>query len=175
MGNDQKKPLREQTSSGPQYHSDIVVVSTKSKDDQVNEELSQTNKLEYVPLFYPILKSSINLKEDKILQQINYDQVLRLCQEFKSNMNNNAFNITKDQEAIFIEVKNLNLIVDLLMNNFYEKQKKYAKYCEQFKAVSDVSNSLKKVQRDMDEILPMIKEINSFLPDEDKLEEFTFE
>ncbi len=60
------------------------------------------------------------------------------------------------------------------MQNFVEKQRKYAKYCEQFKTVHDMSQNLKKVQRSMDEILPMMKEINELLPAEDRLEEFTF-
>ena len=171
MGNDQTKRAK----AAGQYHADIVVVSAKRSNEAKLDELNQTNKLQYVPLFYPILKSSIDLREEKPLMQINYEQVLRLCEELKSNLNTYAFNITKDQEAIFIEVKNLNLIVDLLTNNFYDKQKKYAKYCEQFKSVYDISNSLKKIQRDMEEILPMINDVNSFLPGEDKLEHFNFE
>lgn len=63
----------------------------------------------------------------------------------------------------------------MLLQNFTHKQRKYAKYCEQFKAVNDISNSLKKIQRNMDEILPMMKEINEFLPENERLEEFSFE
>jgi hypothetical protein len=36
---------------------------------------SDANKLHYVPLFYPILKSSIDLKEDQALFQLNSDAV----------------------------------------------------------------------------------------------------
>ena len=60
------------------------------------------------------------------------------------------------------------------MQSFVEKQKRYAKYCEQFRTVIDMSNNLKKIQKSMDQILPMLKEINEFLPEEDRLEEFTF-
>ena len=57
---------------------------------------------------------------------------------------------------IYILMK-LNFIIDLLMQNFTDKQKKYAKYCEQFKTVHDLTHSLKKIQRSMDEIIPMMK------------------
>jgi hypothetical protein len=60
------------------------------------------------------------------------------------------------------------------MQNFVEKQKKYAKYCEQFKHVHDMSHNLKKMQRSMDEILPMMKEINEAFAPEDRLEDFKF-
>jgi hypothetical protein len=58
------------------------------------------------------------------------------------------------------------------MQNFTEKQKKYAKYCEQFKTVQEMSHSLKKIQRCMNEILPMLNEINNFLPENERLEQF---
>ena len=64
--------------------------------------------------------------------------------------------------------------MDVLLQNFVEKQKLYAKYCDQFRIVSDLSNNLKKIQKSMDQILPMMKEINEFLPEEDRLEEFSF-
>lgn len=60
------------------------------------------------------------------------------------------------------------------MQNYLDKQKKYAKYCEQMKTVNDLNVSVKKIRRNMDEILPMIKSINEFLPEEDRLEEFSF-
>jgi hypothetical protein len=60
------------------------------------------------------------------------------------------------------------------MQNFYEKQKRYAKYCEHFRSVGEISQSLKKMQRSIDEIMPMLDEINALLPDEDQLEKFTF-
>jgi uncharacterized protein YhaN len=62
----------------------------------------------------------------------------------------------------------------MLLQNFADKQKKYAKYCEQFRSVQELSNNLKKIQRNMDEILPMMKEINNILPDNERLEEFSF-
>lgn len=61
-----------------------------------------------------------------------------------------------------------------MYQNFVEKQRKYAKYCEHFKTVSDLSQNLRKIQRSMDEIIPMMKEINDCLPDTDRLEEFSF-
>ena len=49
----------------------------------------------------------------------------------------------------------------MLMLNFTEKQKKYAKYCEQFKTIHDIAHSVKKIQRSIDEIVPMMK-VNKF-------------
>jgi hypothetical protein len=133
------------------------------------------NKLKYVPLFYPILKESIDIKEDQPLFQISPDHIIKLSELLRNHLNTCAFNVTKDQEAITIEIKNLNIVIETLILSFVEKQKKYAKYCEQFKIIQDLSNSLKKAQRTMDEILPMMKELNDYLPDEEKMSDFSFE
>ena len=133
------------------------------------------NKLKYVPLFYPILKESIDIKEDQPLFQISPDHIIKLSELLRNHLNTCAFNVTKDQEAITIEIKNLNIVIETLILSFVEKQKKYAKYCEQFKVIQDLSNSLKKAQRTMDEILPMMKELNDYLPDEEKMSDFSFE
>jgi hypothetical protein len=58
------------------------------------------------------------------------------------------------------------------MQNYVDRQRKYAKYCEQFLAVKDITNNLKKIQRKIDEILPMMKEINKMLPETERLEDF---
>jgi hypothetical protein len=133
------------------------------------------NKLKYVPLFYPILKESIDIKEDQPLFQISPDHIIKLSELLRNHLNTCAFNVTKDQEAITIEIKNLNIVIETLILSFVEKQKKYSKYCEQFKIIQDLSNSLKKAQRTMDEILPMMKELNDYLPDEEKMSDFSFE
>lgn len=155
------------------YHPDIVVVTEKAVTT-TNLEENELNKLKYVPLFYPILKESVDIREDQALFQISPEHVIKLSDLLRHHLNTCAFNVTKDQEAITIEIKNLHLVIDTLIQGFVEKQKKYAKYCEQFKVVHDLSNSLKKVQRTMDEILPMMKEINECLPENEQLEEFSF-
>ncbi|RNA31981.1 Loss of heterozygosity 12 chromosomal region 1 [Brachionus plicatilis] len=169
MGNDQKKPSQ---SNQSQYHPDIVVVSENKT--QPNPEDESLNKLKFVPLFYPILKKSIDLKEDDDLYLMTPDRLVKLADLLKDHLSICAFNVTKDQEALSTEIKHLNFVVDLLMQNYLEKQKKYAKYCEQMKTVNDLNVSVKKIRRNMDEILPMIKSINEFLPEQDRLEEFSF-
>jgi hypothetical protein len=58
------------------------------------------------------------------------------------------------------------------MQGYVDRQRKYAKYCEQFLAVKDITNNLKKIQRKIDEIIPMMNEINSILPEAERLEDF---
>ena len=61
---------------GDTYHPDIVVVTKKAKPSVIRSDKQDGNKLRYVPLFYPILKSSIDLSEDQQMFQINQDTVI---------------------------------------------------------------------------------------------------
>jgi hypothetical protein len=65
------------------YHPDIVVVSEKTSSS--NEGSSELNKIQYIPLFYPILKSSIDLKDDQDLFNISPESVIlnRIKFQFK--------------------------------------------------------------------------------------------
>lgn len=207
-----------------QYHPDIVVVSENR--NQSSEDSLGVNKLDYVPLFYPILKNSIGVKEDQTLYEINPNSVtlqfglrefLIQLQRFlifcililidgsasRSSQNTSQFvriqcyqrsrrhtNRNKkgrrsnllildsillyDRRCFHYLFSKLHLVIDIMLQNFVEKQRRYAKYCEQFKTVSDLSQSLRKIQRSMDEIVPMMKEINECLPENERLEEFTF-
>ena len=47
------------------YHPDIIIVNDKFHTNIDQEDKKELNKLQYVPLFYPILKSSIDLKDDQ--------------------------------------------------------------------------------------------------------------
>lgn len=59
------------------------------------------------------------------------------------------------------------------MQSYVERQRRYAKYCEQFLAVKEISNNIKKIQRNIDELLPMMDDINKYLPENERLEEFS--
>lgn len=52
------------------YHPDIIVVS-----DKTDLSSAETSRFQYIPLFYPILKSSIGLKDDNLQVEINSSEV----------------------------------------------------------------------------------------------------
>lgn len=106
MGNDQKKP--QQAVDKAQYHPDIIVVSNRANNADSKIENSEVNKLQYIPTFYPILKSSIELKEDRALLVLKENHIKELVHLMRNHLSVSAFNVNKDQEAIFLELKNVN-------------------------------------------------------------------
>ena len=70
----------------------------------------------------------------------------------------------------------VDFVVDVLIQNFVEKQKKHAKHCENFQIVGEMAQSLRKIQRSVEnEIVPLINKINAMLPEEERLEPFSFD
>jgi len=90
------------------YHPDIVVVTEKKPELTTSGSQSELNKLRHVPLFYPILKSSIGLSDDQKLLQISPEHLIKLSSHLQHHLNTCAFNVTKDQEAVTAEIKNVN-------------------------------------------------------------------
>lgn len=84
----------------------MVVSENKTQPNAENESL---NKLKFVPLFYPILKSSIDMKEHDNLYLMTPERLVKLADLLKNHLNICAFNVTKDQEALSTEIKQVRL------------------------------------------------------------------
>ena len=58
------------------------------------------------------------------------------------------------------------------MNLMSDKQKKYAKYAEQFQRASETVLVLKRIKDSVDNIIPKMERLNNMLPQEERLEPF---
>lgn len=58
------------------------------------------------------------------------------------------------------------------MNTMTEKQKKYAKYAEQFQRTSETVLVLNRVRDTMNDIIPKMEALNKMLPPGEQLEPF---
>ena len=60
----------------------------------------------------------------------------------------------------------------MIMNLMTDKQKKYAKYAEQFQRASETVQVLKRIRESVDSIIPKMERLNSMLPRDEQLEPF---
>ena len=60
----------------------------------------------------------------------------------------------------------------MIMNLMTDKQKKYAKYAEQFQRASETTQVLKRIRESVDSIIPKMERLNSMLPRDEQLEPF---
>jgi Tfp pilus assembly protein PilO len=63
-------------------------------------------------------------------------------------------------------------MIQKLMNTMTEKQKKYAKYAEQFQRTSETVLVLNRIQDTMNDIIPKMEALNKMLPPGEQLEPF---
>ena len=62
--------------------------------------------------------------------------------------------------------------IQMLMNMMSDKQKKYAKYAEQFQRASETVLVLKRIKESVDNIVPKMERLNNMLPPDERLEPF---
>ena len=58
------------------------------------------------------------------------------------------------------------------MNTMTERQKKYAKYADQFQRTSETVSVLNRVKNSIDDIIPKMETLNRMLPPDERLEPF---
>ncbi|XP_005088906.1 BLOC-1-related complex subunit 5 [Aplysia californica] len=137
----------------------------------------ELTKLNTIPVFFPILRGSLNIpsgsREIDILDKLDHRQVLQLCLRYQDHLRQLAEAVAFDQNALCIRIKEIDHTIHVLMNALTERQKKYSKYVEQFGKVNETLGTLKKIQRSMDDIVPKMDMLNRLLPASEQLEPFS--
>jgi len=171
----QKPPQKPEKDNTPKH--DIVVVA----DGQIplKDPDPELTKLTTIPVFYPILKGSLNLstgsRDMDVLDKIDYKQVLHLCIRYQDHLRQLSEAVAFDQNALCIRIKEMDHTIHVLSAALIERQKKYSKYVEQFGRVTETLTTLKKINKSMDEIVPKMDMLNRLLPESEQLEPFTLE
>jgi len=170
----QKPPPKPDKDSSTPKHEIIVVADGQVPLKDPDPELT---KLNTIPVFYPILKGSLNLstgsRDMDVLDKLDYKQILQLCLRYQDHLRQLAEAVAFDQNALCIRIKEIDHTIHVLSSALTERQKKYAKYVEQFGRVSETLNTLKKINKSMDEIVPKMDMLNGLLPESEQLEPFS--
>ncbi|KAK3593873.1 hypothetical protein CHS0354_011478 [Potamilus streckersoni] len=174
MPNKQQASLRDgSTKEVTPKHNIVIVADGQTGIKDPDPELT---KLNTIPVFYPILRGSLNVplssRELDSLDKLNYQQVLQLCLRYQEHLRQLAEAVTFDQNALCIRLKEIDCAIHMLMNLMTERQKKYAKYAEQFQRASETVSVLNRVKGTIDDIIPKMDRLNHMLPPEEQLEPF---
>jgi len=164
------KPAPDSTTAAPKH--EIVVVA----DGQVpvKDPDPELTKLNTIPMFYPILRGSVNTptsgREWDMLDKLDHRQVLLLCMRYQEHLRQLAEAVAFDQNALCIRIKEIDHTIHVLLNAMTERQKKYSKYVEQFGRVTETLTTLKKIHNSMEDIVPKMDMLNRLLPESEQLE-----
>ncbi|CAG5116101.1 unnamed protein product [Candidula unifasciata] len=169
-----QRPVVKQDKDGTPKHEIVVVADGYIPVKDPDPELT---KLNTIPVFFPIMRSSLNFpnggKEVDILDKLDHKQVLQLCLRHQDHLRQLAEAVAFDQNALCIRIKEIDHTIQVLMNALVERQKKYSKYVEQFGRVSETLITLKKIQKSMTDIVPKMDMLNRLLPASEQLEPFS--
>lgn len=168
------KSLSKEPQSTPKH--DIVVVADGKVDDRDKDP--ELIKLYSIPGFMPILRGSLNVpgsstREPEVFDRLEHRGVLLLCMRYQEHLKQLAEAVAFDQNVLCIRIKEIDLAIQRLMTSMTERQKRYAKYAEQFQKVTETSTVLTRIKMNVDQILPLMERLNSVLPPEDQLEPFS--
>lgn len=153
---------------------DIVVVADGS--NPIKDPDPELTKLNTIPVFFPIMRGSLNvapsLREPDMLDRIDHRTLLLLCLRYQDHLKQLSEAVAFDQNALCIRIKEINHTIHVLASTLNDRQKKYAKYVEQFQRVTEMVTTLQKVKTTMDDIIPRMDRLNQMLPGNEQLEPF---
>ncbi|XP_059145870.1 BLOC-1-related complex subunit 5-like [Physella acuta] len=168
-----QRPVVKQEKDGTPKHEIVVVADGLIPVKDPDPELT---KLNTIPVFFPILKGSLNIpvgsKEVDVLDKLDHKQLLLLCLRYQDHLRQLAEAVAFDQNALCIRIKEMDHTIHVLMNTLTDRQKKYSKYVEQFGRVTETLTTLKKIQKSMEDIVPKMDMLNRLLPTSEQLEPF---
>ncbi|XP_060580726.1 BLOC-1-related complex subunit 5-like [Ruditapes philippinarum] len=168
---------RERSSTGntptPSKHTIVVVADGQVDLKDPDPELT---RLSTIPAFYPIMRGSLNLptssRDLDLLEKLDPKNLLLLCLRYQEHLKQLSESVAFDQNALCIRIKEIDCMIQKLMNTMTEKQKKYAKYAEQFQRTSETVLVLNRIQDTMNDIIPKMEALNKMLPPGEQLEPF---
>lgn len=119
-----------------------------------------TLTIEYSDYSFHSLKSSKkNLLQLKIIKTLLWKRFSFDC-------------LTFCQNSLTVQIKQVDATSHHIMQKYTERQKAFAKYAEHTRKIEQVSTSLKRVRMNLEQTLSLLDELNSMLPENEKLEPF---
>lgn len=132
-------------------------------------------RLQELPTFLPIMRGALNVASTRdvdVFDKLDYRQVLLLCMRYQEHLKKCADVVQADQNIISNRIRDIDFAITALTNMLTDRQKKYAKYADKVNKVHDIAATLNKTQRNMEQSMILMKELNSILPAEERLEPF---
>ena len=89
---------------------------------------------------------------------------LRLCAE----------NVQTEQNQLISRIKEVDTRSNAVQQRIVDKQKRFARYCEESKKLRDVVTNLKRLDQSLTELADRMRAINLILPSDEQLPVLTF-
>uniref|UniRef100_A0A0N5AK77 BLOC-1-related complex subunit 5 n=1 Tax=Syphacia muris TaxID=451379 RepID=A0A0N5AK77_9BILA len=151
----------------------IVVVRSGSSGTLCSEEDISLKKFKEIPKFYPILKSALHQNglhdSPDIKKKISSRAIFRLATCFQDYFGEYAQLIASEQGYIASRIKDVDYFVTVFLDRLVYRKKSLEVLQLQSEKLSEVKNELENLKMRLEDLLPQVRSLNEFLPEEDRL------
>lgn len=158
----------------PVHKPGVMVVSPQPQSALRNTKPIELQKLDKVPKFWPILKSTLNTVEpDEVdLDGIQCADIIAMCMRYKQHLSICATEVDQQQKTITNRLKDLEMFSAGLGQELIRRQEKLNRTIFVLQTVDEVSNTLEHIKNTIDRCSTLAYKLNSLLPREQQLEDF---
>jgi hypothetical protein len=158
---------------------DIYVVSEGQpqnfsiKDE--DEDLKNLNSLQYCK---PVLRVSVQPatpKEFESLERFDLLPLLKLCTRYEDHLRQCSEAVTFDQDMLSSRVKEVDVNCASVMSAVSDRYRRLVHVAAHLRKVKELSLTLRRIDANIKRIVPTMDRLNNLLPEEQRLEPFTFQ
>ncbi|XP_032236600.2 BLOC-1-related complex subunit 5 [Nematostella vectensis] len=157
---------------------DIVVVSQKSQELTSQTLDPDLETLKYIPLVRPILNASVQVtpaRELERLEKFDLRPALKLCSRYEDHLRQCSEAVAFDQDMLASRIKEVDVNSTAVLSAVNDRHRKLVHVIAHLKKVEEMSFTLRRIDASMKKIVPLIDRLNNILPEEERLDPFSFE
>eukprot|EP00731_Ephydatia_muelleri_P031150 Em0022g664a len=169
-----ERPVKDDEKWSP-VHKGVMVVSPQPQSALRSTKPIELQKLDKVPKFWPILKSTLNtIEPDEVdLDGIQCADIMAMCMRYKQHLSICATEVDQQQKTITNRLKDLEMFSAGLAQQLIRRQEKFNRTISVLQTVDEVSNTLEHIKNTIDRCSTLAHKLNSLLiPREQQLEDF---
>lgn len=177
MGQDQSGGQKSNRSADASPAGEIVVVKSgkyKTKDQQINKD-PDLLKLEKIPKFHPLMKSSLNIQsmtDFDSMNKIDVRPAQQICARYQTHLKLCAEAVTFDQDAITQRIKELDIHSASVLRHVSQRYKKLQCEMNVIETVNEIKKNINRVEMTLQQIMPLMDELNKKLSEDHRMEPF---
>lgn len=158
----------------PRSTASQVIVVNPGQDDKDDLQQDETfQKLKNIPVFYPILRNSLNIPgvkdEADVSSKFDHRSVFTFFHKFQEYLAQSTENLCAEQTNLGAKVRETDYAISSVLNCLIERQKYLARLQADLNKTQEINNQLVKITATLQEIVPMAQAINELLPPAERL------
>lgn len=177
MGQEQSSGQNRTKSSEVSPVGDIVVVKSgksTSKDQKIVRD-PDIVKLNNITTFHPLMKGSLNGSvgnDFEVANRLDPRPARTMCARYELHLKLCAEAVAFDQDAITRRLKELDNYSASVLRDITERHKKLQSQMQFISTVEDVKRNIDRVEHTLQQIIPLMEQLNEMLPEQDRMEPF---